>query len=84
MQGDDLGARIQQSIGRVLVFADCAHALGASKDGKMAGDFDVKSLESNESLTDLTYTPVPGGVGSITTALLLRHLTEAAREQNRK
>lgn len=57
---------------------------GTGKDGKMAGDFDVKSLESNESLTDLTYTPVPGGVGTITTALLLRHLTEAAREQNRK
>ena len=37
--GNDLGARIQQSIGRVLVFADCAHALGASKNGKMAGEF---------------------------------------------
>ena len=33
-QGDDLGARIQQSIGRVLVFADCAHALGAQWHGK--------------------------------------------------
>ena len=38
-QGSDLGARIQQSIGRVLVFADCAHALGASKNGKMAGEW---------------------------------------------
>lgn len=38
-QGEDLGARIQQSIGRVLVFADCAHALGASRDGKMAGEW---------------------------------------------
>lgn len=37
--GNDLGARIQQAIGRVLVFADCAHALGASKNGKMAGEF---------------------------------------------
>ena len=36
---NDLGARIQQTIGRVLVFADCAHALGASKNGKMAGEF---------------------------------------------
>lgn len=36
---NDLGARIQQAIGRVLVFADCAHALGASKNGKMAGEF---------------------------------------------
>ena len=38
-EGNDLGARIQQAIGRVLVFADCAHALGASKNGKMAGEF---------------------------------------------
>ena len=38
-EGNDLGARIQQAIGRVLVFADCAHALGANKNGKMAGEF---------------------------------------------
>jgi len=36
--GSDLGARIQQEIGRVLVFADSAHALGASRKGKMAGE----------------------------------------------
>lgn len=38
LEGDSLGARIQQSKGRVLVFADCAHALGASWHGKMAGE----------------------------------------------
>lgn len=37
-KGNDLGARIQQAKGRVLVFADCAHALGASRKGKMAGE----------------------------------------------
>lgn len=37
-EGDSLGARIQQAIGRVIVFADCAHALGASKNGKKAGE----------------------------------------------
>ena len=37
-EGDSLGARIQQAIGRVLVFADCAHALGASRKGKLAGE----------------------------------------------
>lgn len=37
-EGNDLGARIQQSIGRVLVFADSAHALGAQRHGKMAGE----------------------------------------------
>lgn len=38
-KGNDLGARIQQTIGRVLVFADAAHSLGASKKGKMAGEW---------------------------------------------
>ena len=37
-EGNSLGARIQQAIGRVIIFADCAHALGASKNGKMAGE----------------------------------------------
>lgn len=37
-EGSDLGARIQQAKGRVLVFADCAHALGAQWHGKMAGE----------------------------------------------
>lgn len=34
----DLGRRIQKAIGRVLVFADGAHSLGASRNGKMAGE----------------------------------------------
>lgn len=34
----DLGRRIQNAIGRVLVFADGAHSLGASRNGKMAGE----------------------------------------------
>lgn len=37
-EGDSLGARIQQAIGRVIVFSDAAHALGASRNGKMAGE----------------------------------------------
>lgn len=37
-EGNDLGARIQQAVGRVLVFADGAHSLGASKSGKMVGE----------------------------------------------
>ncbi len=38
-EGNDLGARIQQAIGRVIVFADGAHSLGASRKGKMAGEW---------------------------------------------
>lgn len=37
--GDDLGARIQQAISRVLVFADGAHSLGACRKGKMSGEW---------------------------------------------
>ena len=67
-QGDDLGARIQQSIGRVLVFADCTHALGASKDGKMAGewaDFSNYSFHAVKNFTTAeggasTWKDIPG------------------------
>ena len=67
-QGYDLGARIQQSIGRVLVFADCAHALGASKDGKMAGewaDFSNYSFHAVKNFTTAeggasTWKDIPG------------------------
>lgn len=67
-QGDDLGARIQQSIGRVLVFADCAHALGASKNGKMAGewaDFSNYSFHAVKNFTTAeggasTWKDIPG------------------------
>lgn len=53
-EGIDLGARIQQSIGRVLVFADCAHALGAVKQGKKAGqwaDFSDYSFHAVKNFT---------------------------------
>ena len=36
--GQSLGARIQQATGRALVFADSAHALGAQRHGKKAGE----------------------------------------------
>lgn len=38
-EGNELGARIQQKIGRVIVFADSAHSLGANKMGKKAGEW---------------------------------------------
>lgn len=34
---NDLGRRIQKTIGRVIVLADAAHAIGASRHGKKAG-----------------------------------------------
>ena len=35
----ELGQRIQKAKGRILIFADSAHALGANKKGKMSGQF---------------------------------------------
>ena len=53
-EGNDLGARIQQTLGRVLVFSDCAHALGASRRGKMTGeiaDFTSFSFHAVKNIT---------------------------------
>ncbi|MBO4538035.1 MAG: DegT/DnrJ/EryC1/StrS family aminotransferase [Erysipelotrichaceae bacterium] len=46
--------RIQQALGRVAVVADCAHSLGASRKGKMAGeiaDFSSFSFHAVKNLT---------------------------------
>ncbi|MDV7750684.1 DegT/DnrJ/EryC1/StrS family aminotransferase [Enterococcus faecium] len=67
-EGSDLGARIQQAIGRVLVFADGAHSLGASRKGKMAGeiaDFTDFSFHAVKNFTTAeggasTWRDIPG------------------------
>ena len=48
-------------------------------DGSLVGDVDEASVRGIAA----ALTPVPGGVGSVTTSLLLLHTTEAAREQSR-
>ena len=50
----DLGRRIQKAKGRVLVFADGAHSLGASRNGVMAGriaDFTSFSFHAVKNFT---------------------------------
>jgi methylenetetrahydrofolate dehydrogenase (NADP+)/methenyltetrahydrofolate cyclohydrolase len=47
-------------------------------DGSLVGDVD----EASVSGVAAALTPVPGGVGSVTTALLLLHTVEAARLQS--
>lgn len=63
-----LGKRIQAAKGRALVFSDAAHALGAHKDGKMAGEFAdftdfsfhaVKNFTTAEGGA-LTWRDIPG------------------------
>ena len=46
-------------------------------DGSLVGDVDEASVTG----TAAALTPVPGGVGSVTTVLLLLHTVEAARRQ---
>ena len=46
------------------------------ENGKMCGDIDFDAAEGIVS----AITPVPGGVGAVTTAVLVRHCVEAAKK----
>ena len=46
----------------------------ALENGKLCGDVDYDSVESVVA----AITPVPGGVGSVTTSVLVAHVVEAA------
>jgi len=46
----------------------------ATEDGRLLGDVDAASVEGRAG----ALTPVPGGVGPVTTALLLQHTVKAA------
>ena len=68
-KGDSsLGSKIQKAIGRVLVFADSAHGLGAVKNGKMSGeiaDFTSFSFHAVKNFTTgeggaATWRDIPG------------------------
>lgn len=67
-EGSDLCARIQQALGRVLIFSDCAHGLGASRNGKMTGsiaDFTSFSFHAVKNFTTAeggaaTWRDIPG------------------------
>lgn len=53
--------------------------VNVDENGVILGDVDIKSAESiAEALT-----PVPGGVGSVTTAILLKHVVNAAIKANK-
>ena len=64
----ELGKKIQKATGRVLIFSDAAHALGASRNGKMAGsiaDFTSFSFHAVKNLTTAeggasTWRDIPG------------------------
>lgn len=50
------------------------------EDGTMCGDVDFASLEGTVSMA----TPVPGGVGAVTTAVLAKHLLQADTIRKRR
>lgn len=50
------------------------------EDGKMYGDVDMTSVSKKASL----ITPVPGGVGPMTVAMVINNLIEAKRKEGKK
>lgn len=51
--------------------------INVDKDGNLCGDVDFDSLEGKASMA----TPVPGGVGAVTTSVLAKHLVRAAKQR---
>lgn len=49
--------------------------INVDENGKLCGDVDYATLDGKASAT----TPVPGGVGTVTTAILAKHLIQAAK-----
>ena len=55
----------------------CIIDVGINKtaDGKLCGDFDAEGCKDMQGY----YSPVPGGVGPMTVAMLLKNTVEAAK-----
>ncbi len=63
-------------VGKDAVVIDVG--INVDEEGKLCGDVDFKSIDGQAAMA----TPVPGGVGMVTTAVLAQHLVRAAREKN--
>lgn len=61
-----------KSVGKDAVVIDVG--INVDENGKLCGDVDFDSLEGTASMA----TPVPGGIGAVTTAVLAKHLVTAA------
>ncbi len=59
-------------VGKDAVVIDVG--INVDENGKLCGDVDFESISENASAA----TPVPGGVGAVTTAVLAKHLMRAA------
>lgn len=54
--------------------------INRGEDGKLTGDVDFEKVEKKASY----ITPVPGGVGPMTIAMLMNNVIKAAKEQNKE
>lgn len=52
--------------------------INVDKDGNLCGDVDTDDCVDKSSM----ITPVPGGVGSVTTSILAKHVVKACMQQN--
>lgn len=52
--------------------------INVDQDGNMCGDVDFENVSQKASM----ITPVPGGVGAVTTSILAKHVIKACRQQN--
>lgn len=69
-------------VDRSYVGPDCVVldvGINVDENGKLCGDVDFEAIKE----TAQAATPVPGGVGAVTTAVLARHLLEAAERFRR-
>lgn len=64
------------STGQIIVDV----GINTNDDGKMVGDVDFEAVKPIAA----AITPTPGGVGSVTTAVLVNHTVIAAERQSRK
>lgn len=53
-------------------------SINVDENGKLCGDVDFENVQDKVK----AITPVPKGVGSVTTTLLLKHIVEAAEKDN--
>lgn len=62
----------QDYVGKDAIVIDVG--INVDADGKLCGDVDYDSIQERASMA----TPVPGGIGAVTTAVLAKHLVQAA------
>ncbi len=70
-------------LGNSYVGADAAVidvGINMDENNKLCGDVDFEAIQSTASLA----TPVPGGVGTVTTSVLAKHVIQAAKRMQKK